>query len=238
MSYREPRNGEVSPVVTEKNSYASDTKKQTIVTHPAFGQVSVSRRSCGGAGVNLYDSDFGHNNFVTITLRESELHRDLAHDWHFSQGQIVEFSMSESQWATFVSSFNMGSGTPCTINFRESQGTIPGIPAFDRSEVFKKDMKETTNEAVEAMKRSIAAVKESGLSGKKQEALLKGLNKALQVLQSSIPFVQDQFDEHVEVTIERGMQEIHGYLNGAINRAGLAALNGQTPEVLALTADE
>lgn len=232
MAYKAPRQGEVAPVVTEEKSYASD--KKTVVNHPAFGQVSVSRRSCGGAGVNLYDSDFGHNSFVTITLKESQLHRDLSSDHHYSQKSIVEFSLSESQWGSFVSSFNFGSGTPCTINFREGHGEIPGIPAFDRSEVFKKDMKETTNEAVEAMKRSIAAVKESGLSGKKQEALLAGLTKALQILQSSIPFVQDQFDEHVEVTVERGMQEIHGYMTSAINRAGLAALNGQTQEILSL----
>lgn len=222
MAYKEPRNGEVAPIVSEEIGVGNS--KQTTVKHPAFGQVNVSRRSAGGGGVNLYDSDFGHNNFVTITLQESELHRDLSRDWHFPRGQIVEFTLSESQWATFVSSFNMGSGTPCTINWREGHGSIPGIPAFDRSEVFKKDMKETTKEAEDGIKRSIAAIKEAGLSKKKQEELLSGLNKALQTLQSSIPFVQDQFDEHVEVTVERGMQEIHGYMNSVINRVGQAAI--------------
>jgi len=171
---------------------------------------------------------------VTVTLRNSELHRDLSRDWHYASGQIVEFTMSESQWATFVSSFNLGNGVPCTLNWVEGRGAIPGIPTFDRSEVFKKDMKETTKEAEEGIKRSIAAVKEAGLSKKKTDELLAGLNKALQVLQSSIPFVQDQFDEHVEVTVERGYQEIHGYMNAVINRAGVTALAGGDVSTLAI----
>ena len=61
---------------------------------------------------NLYDSDFRHNHYMTITIRASELHRDLNRDWHFGRNELIEVALTESQWATFVSAPNMGSGLP------------------------------------------------------------------------------------------------------------------------------
>lgn len=235
MSYQAPRDWEQSPEITERIGNGGSV--ETNVNHPAFGQISVSRRSAGGRGVNLYDSDFGHNSFVTIEIKRSQLNRDLSHDWHYNREELIHLDMSESQWATFVSSFNSGSGVPCTLTWLPGEGRIPGIPSFDRSEVFKKEMRKANQDAVDGIKRLIAAVSETGLSKKKQEELLEGANRALRALTSSVPFVNDQFEEHVENTVERGMQEIHGYMNAAITRAGLAALNGN--EVLQLeTKDE
>lgn len=235
MAYKAPRQGEVSPVVTQEGRFGMD---ETRVNHPAFGQISVSRISAGGAGVNLYDSDFGHNSFVRIEIKHSELHRSLSRDWHHARGEIVHLDMSESQWATFVSSFNQGSGVPCTLGWIVGEGQIPGIPAFDRTEVFKKEMRETTEEAVKGIKDLIDLVGESGLSKKKQEEILRSAQKALRTLTSSIPFVQDQFDEHVEMTVERGMQEIHGYMNGVLQRAGLTALQNNSEKPLAIGVDD
>lgn len=223
MSYNQPRKGEQLPTVTER--IGNGGSKETTVNHPAFGQISVSRRQCGGSGVNLYDSDFGHNSFVTIEVKHSELHRDLSRDWHFPREEIVQLNLSESQWATLVSSFNSGSGVPCTLTWKAGEGYLPGIPSFDRKEVFKQEMSDASQEAIEGIKKLIAAVGETGLSKKKQEELLSGANKALRALTSSMPFVHDQFNEHVENTVERGMQEIHGYLNAAITRAGINAIN-------------
>lgn len=224
MGYKAPRENEVSPVISQGH------RDSTVTNHPAFGQISVSRRQAGGDGVNLYDSDFGHNSYVSVAIKKSELHRDLSYDRHHDTSEIVEVDMSESQWATFVSSFNLGGGVPCTLTWVKGEGRIPGIPAFDRSEVFKKEMKETTQEAVSRLKNLIGMIDELGISQKKKDSVLHQANMALQSLTSSVPFVQDQFDEHVEKTVERGIQEIHGYMNAAINRSGLAALkNEQAP---------
>src|SRR5215217_5087706 len=123
MSYQQPRNGEEMPVVTEGKSFGSGL--ETTVKHPAFAQVSVSRRQHGGGGANLYDSDFGHNSYVVVEVKHSELRRDLSRDWHFPKEEIVQFAFSESQWATFVSSFNSGSGTPATLLWEAGKGYVP-----------------------------------------------------------------------------------------------------------------
>ena len=95
------------------------------ITHPAFGQVQVSRIS---GHTTLYDSEFNHAHYVRVTVHRSELNRSLSRDWHFAKSEIVEFDLSEAQWATFVSSFGNGSGTPCTLKFIAGQGHMPQIP--------------------------------------------------------------------------------------------------------------
>lgn len=227
MAYQAPRNGEVSPTIIENDGRSGIN--ETTVQHPAFGQISVSRISASGRGVTLYDSDFGHNSFVRIEVKRSILHRGLSRDWHHPREEIVHLNMSESQWATFVSSFNHGGGVPCTLSWEKGVGSIPEIPPFDRQEVFKKEMREANNEAIDSLKKLIEDIKESGLSKKKQEELIGNANRSLRALTSSMPFVQEQFDEHVETTVERGKQEIHGYMNAAIQRAGITALNGTAP---------
>ena len=44
-------------------------------------------------------------------------------------------------------------------------------------------------------------------------------------LSSNLPFVADSFDEHVEEKIEKAKQEVHGYMNGVLTRAGDRAVN-------------
>lgn len=223
MSYQTPREWEQSPEITEATSRGGSV--ETTIKHPAFGQISVSRRSAGGAGVNLYDSDFGHNSFVTVEIKRSELRRDLSRDWQYPREELIHIDMSESQWATFVSSFNSGSGVPCTLTWLPGEGRIPGIPSFNRSEVFKKEMRKTTEEAIDGVKRLLAAVADTGLSQKKQKELSEGAERALRALTSSMPFVNSQFEEHVEEIVEKGYQEVHGYMNAAITRVGISAIN-------------
>lgn len=228
MGYQKPRTNEEMPKVTEEIGHGGSV--ETTVKHPAFAQVSVSRRSQGGNGANLYDSDFGHNSYVVVEVKRSELHRDLSRDWHFDREHIVQFAFSESQWATFVSSFNNGSGTPATLLWESGKGYVPGIPTFDRADIFKKEAKTATQEAVDGINKLIESVKDSGLSKKKQDDLLSGAYKAIKSLTDVLPFIHDQFNEHVEETVEKGYQEIHGYMNAVISRAGIAAINnGFTP---------
>jgi hypothetical protein len=80
---------------------------EMTTTHPAFGQIGASRVS---GHIQLYDSDFHHNAYMTISIRRSELHRSLNRDWHYGRDELIEVALSEAQWATFVSAPNIGSG--------------------------------------------------------------------------------------------------------------------------------
>lgn len=232
MAYKEPMAGEQAPVVTEEIGNSSHYEQR--ISHPAFGQISVSRGSVGGRGINLYDSDFGHSEIITIEVKHSELHRGLSRDRHYPRENIVHLTLSAAQWATFVSSFNMGGGVPCTINWEKGVGRIPGIPAVERAEAYKHDMRNTTKEAVERLEVLRTAIEASGLSKKKRDELLSKLNQAEMSVSSSIQFVNDQFEEHIENVIEKSKVEVENYLTSRIHRAGIAAIQQSNETVLKL----
>jgi len=207
------------PVVTVEEGAGG---VRTSSTHPAFGQISLHRVT---GGTTLYGSDFEHRNYVEIEIKESELQRDLSRDWYYPGKTLVRVAVSEAQWATFVSSMGVGSGTPCTITRRGSE-MVPGFPLRQETDHFGYEIEDTFKDALEALETLKARVVNNvaGLSKKKQDDLLGPIEKALREVKLNVPFVKKQFDEHVEETMEKAKVELHGYFNQVVQRAGFSAL--------------
>lgn len=198
----------------------------TITTHPAFGQIGAYRTS--GGHTALYGSDFNHNHYMTIRIARSELHRGLHRDWHHGRAEIIEIALSEAQWATFVSSPNMGSGVPCTIQALEGR-TIPGLPdPTNRSDQFRQEMKDKLARSVEKVANTLVELDGLGLPKGKTATLRDTLNGLLTELKSNLPFAAQSFEEHMEDTVEKAKQEVHGYMVGVLQRAGIASLANET----------
>jgi len=207
-----------------------------VTTHPAFGQISASRVN---GRTNLYGSDFSHDGFITITIKASELNRDLSRDWHYEREQLIQVALSEAQWATFVSSLNNGSGVPCTLEWITGVGRLPMLPnPKSRADQFGKEFQKDFDEALTALDELETALQSCGLSQKKMDGLMAKARTAKAKINSSAPFVVDQFGDHMENEMERAKVEIHGYFQNLIQRAGVAALAGPNdPITLALEED-
>lgn len=202
------------------------TMDQECVKHPAFAQIGASRVS---GRTSLYASDFNHNAFMTVTIRRSELRRSLSNDWHYGRGELIEIAMSEAQWATFVSSPNVGSGVPCTIQHIQGE-QIPRLPEpGPRSKQFGEEMREKAASALESLDALAAEVAALGLSKAKADKIAERIRSAKGALSSSIPFIAEQFSEHMERTVEGAKAEVHGYMTGALMRSGLDALTSGPP---------
>ena len=203
----------------------------TTMTHPAFAQIGASRVS---GGRTLYGSDFLHQNYVSIKLNRSKLKRSLSQDWHFGGEELFEIEMSEAQWATFVSSMNVGHGVPCTISHIDRKA-MPGIPFRTQDSEFKNDVRDHANKSVDHLKALLKTVEANtvGLSKARQNELLQPIKDAITEISSNLPFVADAFDKHVETKIEAAKVEMHGYMAGVLHSAGLQALTEkQTPVLL------
>lgn len=215
---------EQEPVTTKSDSRLGES----VTTHPAYAQIGA-RRVSGHA--NLYDSDFSHQNFITISIYRSEKHRGLNRDWHFGREEIIEVMLSEAQWATFVSSPNVGSGVPCTLNHLAGE-SIPSLPdAPDTRSLFKVEMKEMVAELQNDLS-NIAKELDGPLGKKKVEDIRKSLELLSGRLTGSTGFVADSFDEHIEHTVEKAKIEVNAYVTNLVHRTGLDAISNATVPIL------
>src|SRR3546814_1991071 len=115
---------------------------------------------------------------------------------------MMEVNMSEAQWATFVSSMNVGAGTPCTLASVDGQ-PVPGLTLQNKTEKFKKEAAEDLAGAMEQLDALLKELDGMGLPKGKTAALKARAEKAKQELESNLPFVAKQFGKHGESTVEK-----------------------------------
>jgi hypothetical protein len=205
------------PVTVKSSSFCDDY----VTSHPSFTQIRASRVS---GGAYLYGSDFEHQHYVTVSIKTSELHRGLSRDWHMDRKELIEVAMSESQWATFVSSMNVGGGVPCTMQRLGGEG-IPALPKPENlASKFKEEMQATMGEIQSDIEKLIAGVDGYGLSKKKSDELKKQLGILHGRMTGNTTFVASQFEEHVENVIECAKIEVNAYVVNSVTRAGLDKL--------------
>lgn len=187
---------------------------------PYMGTIQASRVS-SNPGAALFDSETRHGHFIMLRINTASRRRNLSSDWVHSEKQVVEVSLSEAQWATFISTLNMGDGTPCTIEWIRDVGKIDG-PAMpdNRVDMFHDEMLDRLDQA----KERLGALKNApGISKKNQ----KEIEMIEQELTGNIGFVADQFGRHMEKYIAKAKTDVEAYMNAAIHRAGLAKLLGK-----------
>ena len=191
-------------------------------SHPAYGQISVSRVQGGKS--YLYGSDFAHHNTVRIEIRESVITRSGSTERPHASSQLIEIELSESQWASMVSSLNVGSGTMCTL-LRVAGKEIPNIAQPpDKRESFAKEISSTLGKSLSFMRDLEEMLNSSGMPQKKITAMLGVLRQAKMNTQENVDYVSKVFGEHMEDTVSKAKTEVEAYVAGTIARAGLKAL--------------
>ena len=148
-----------------------------------------------------------------------------------AKGRLIEVALSEAQWATFVSSMNVGSGVQCTLRWKAGEGWLPEIdlPTERRSQFLGEMVGQFKDALAELaqMRKDIQANK--SLSQKAKDALLHHIHRAESGMgargdHSGLGWVERQFDEHMETTVEKAKIEVNAYLTATLHRAGIAAL--------------
>lgn len=219
------------PVTVPRKFTSASDATSTETTHPAFGQISASRVH---GHAFLYGSDFLHNGYMTIRVHRSKQMRDTSHDWYFPREELIEVSLTEAQWATFVSTPNAGSGTPCTINHLRGEEVpdLPPPPARTEQIAF-----EASHHADAAVASLVALREEIGkatMSEKQRKHLLGYVDSAHRGLSGSIPWMLKAFAEQTEAVIERAKVEVNAYATRTIVRMGLEKLLGSDHVLLRL----
>src|SRR3546814_874968 len=153
------------------------------------------------------------------------MHRSLANDWpNAGRTEYIEVDLSEAQWASFVSSLNIGSGTQCTLRSNNGE-QIPDLPApASRVDQFAAEMKVRVQRALDEVSALEAEINELKISEKAKASLRSRVAGAHRELVSNTGFVAKQFDEHMEQTVEKAKIEVNAYATNTLMRAGLEAV--------------
>lgn len=175
------------------------------VSHPAYGLISAVRTTTGGRPNFMFGSDFPHAQTVTLRIERAYTSRNLSNDYHHSKDTLIEVEMTESQFAALPSMMGT-SGVPCTLRTYRMKGIdapleyFPGIQSVrQRIAQFQCEVQKVTDAIdckVEETAALIAGMK--SLSKKDRDALIKQLGSLTSGITSSIPFIAEQFSEHVE----------------------------------------
>ena len=204
-----------------------DPVTDAIETHPAYAQIQVNR--VGGTHAALYQSDFTHQFYLTLSIRSSKLYIDGTHERPMPEDEYIEVAMSESQWATLVSSMNMGGGVPCTL-MRHNGKFVPMLPGPpDRRTQFAELLHQRMKLVLDAVYDLRNKVEQAPLSGKAKKAMLGELVTIERNVDENAAYVADRFSEHMEVTIEHGKGEVMAFLHSQATAAGLKALAQDSP---------
>ena len=211
------------PVVTVEGD-------KEIITHPAFAQISASRVT---GNTYLYGSDFQYHNYVTVQIKLSELHRrnESGRDWAYGHKEILEVALSEAQWATFVSTMNVGDGVQCTLE-RKDGLLVPGLPPPEsQAEAGRKHLGSTLSELRDQL-HELAAELDGAVAKTKAADIKRRMGWLADNMVSNTEYTAKVFDRHMENTIEKAKIEINAYATNTIQRADIEALaNGAKPAI-------
>lgn len=211
------------PVVAEEGGPMGGQR----MTHPAFAQIAAARTT---GQTYLYGSDFSHSYYIHIKISPSDTLRSHHQDWFFEKNvPYIDVALSEAQWATFVSSLNVGSGVPCTLQQRDGETVSDLPPPEDRKAKHVSEQSAAMADALKSLDRLTAKIAESGLSKKKADELAELVRVAHSKLSDSVPFISKMFDEDMEQTVEKAKIEINSYATQHLMSLGRAALESQTP---------
>ena len=223
------RSKTIPPTITKETGSLEGTRK----THPAYGMLRFSRVS-GNPG-KLFGSEINHTGYIEMTLAPGEEMRGLSNTWYFGHSKcLCSVMMSAAQFAELITSMNIGSGVPVTIEYvADETGQRPGIYDPDTlhetvKREIRKEADDTFKDASTLAEHLTKTVMASKLTKGAKEELISLVNKVTGAVRSSLPFVITQYEEAAEHVGAKAKAELDAYTTSVINRLGtkaLAALN-------------
>jgi len=196
---------------------------------PSFGLVSISRVQ--GSGRLLFESPFDHQHYVTLSIKRAYRHRTDLHSNYIGDGEeLIEIAMSETQFATMVTSLNMGVGTPCTIAHFGGK-MIPEPKPDQTKQVFAHEAREhfTDLAKMAAELEKLTETPAKDVKAPQRERMNFLALKIHQAVTSSMDFFHEQFQESMDKVVAAAQGEVQAHVLSVIQKAGLKALGAKEP---------
>jgi hypothetical protein len=202
--------------------------------HPAFGMIGASRISISAPGTSLFDSDILHHHTVRIRIMAASRKRQLNHDYIHGGEQYIEVELSEAQWASFVSSMNVGDGVPCTIR-RMNYERIPEFPYDPRLAHSIQETKDAASRAFQDIKDAMAAYEnlDPKAGAKEKREALSNLHHIIENAAPNVNFAGKSLIEMTENVVQKARADVEAFVVSKARQLGLDPSDIGTPFALA-----
>lgn len=209
----------------------NDKNEQEKISHQSYGQITFSRVS-SRPPQTFYGSELPQDHYIQMRVYNSEINRTLTKDWHFPKSiPLIQVRMSSNQFAELLTSLNVGSGVPCTIEMinkmpveeypaHESRKEFVHRKFEDRMKEFTKTLRDKQN-----LVRELTAKKT--LSKADQQTLNSTVEWLTQEVESNIPFFAKCFQETMDVVVNEAKSEIENAIQHKVSMLGLEELHKQ-----------
>lgn len=196
-----------------------------VETHPSWLLVSASRVS----GHNrLFQSDIVHQHFIRVRVARARRQRDLHRDWVTSaaSADLMEFDMSLSQWAEFLTTLNVGQGVPATLKYLNGERVEQEEDPERRIDLTAKEVRAKSKTVLDPVNKAldkVEAVLDANGGKRALRDALDSLRHAVNNVPSNMAFAAKSLDEHAEQTVAHAKAEIDAMAVSLRREAELAA---------------
>lgn len=198
--------------------------------HPSYGMIGFYRTT-GNPG-RLFGSPLQtHEHYVTLRVSKGTRIHSLGCDrFHGGlRGEIIEVMLSAGQFSELLTTMNVGSGVPCTIQYLLGE-KVPSPPEDAELEVekvrkgFKKDMLGVVQQIKQDKKELETLLEKKTLSKADRERILWIVGRVEQHVESNAPFMVSQFEEASEKVVKHAKAEVDAFITHNIIAEGLRAI--------------
>lgn len=203
--------------------------------HPSFGLISVARWQ--STRIPLFESPFTHQHGIQIEVKSAYRRRSHLHDNFLGVDKtVLSLMMSEAQFAQFITSPNVGMGTPCTLTYVE--GERVKLPSQDQTkQTFQKEAVEefqNLSKRAEELEKLVDTLTKKGHLNAAERTLLRDATFELtRSLNDHIPYFFKRFEETMDKVVQQAKTEVEAHVNAVIAKKGLEALvqKGDLPKI-------
>jgi hypothetical protein len=211
-------------------------------SHPAFGNISISRVQ-SSAGKRFFGSSIKHNNYICLRIDQGiEVESyGIKKFRQVSRKGLIEVNLTQSQWASMVSSIGLGEGTPCTLEYYRdgdviSPGSI-GEPESSNAHL-RRILAESVSSQIETLQNKIKELEESlsntKLNRKELQKQVTSLKHIINNTPENFAFATEVMEEVMEEIIENGKTELSSHAQNIALKVGLREISdlGKLPELI------
>jgi hypothetical protein len=192
--------------------------------HPSYGLVKFSRIQ---GHAHFFGADSRPDSYIELTVSECEHNQDLVQSWYFPRKELVSLRLTNNQFAELITSLNMGSGVPCTLEFIKGEGKIEQEKEKEyKVDFHKKKTKEMFTDILTNFKKKAQELDQVALKlpKKDQETVKRFTASIIQEFNSNMPFFMECFYEQMEKVAQEIKSNLEADVMHKLTTLGLETL--------------